>query len=264
MPLSSGETEVDAVLFDLDDVLLPFQTPRAWQWAWRPQGPALGERRVQAALKRSLHAWDRRRWQGVTGKLPPADLAALTEHLTQTLRTIAGRTLPPEEEAAVVRRFLRPAGEVERFPDVGPALDRLRALGVRFGAVTPLPLESARWLLKRGGLPEAIVLGAGDPGAPVVPDRAAFRAAAERLGSPPARTAYVGDLFWSDVRAAHRAGFAAYLLDRHDTFPHVAVGRMRSLAELEATLARGPAPPPAEGGGGPGGETPPAPDGERI
>ncbi|HEY1198566.1 MAG TPA: hypothetical protein VGG32_07560, partial [Thermoplasmata archaeon] len=72
MTLSYGPHEVDAVLLDLDDVLVPFQTPAAWQWAWRPQGPVLGERRVKAAVRRALKAWDRRRWQGLTGKAPPA------------------------------------------------------------------------------------------------------------------------------------------------------------------------------------------------
>lgn len=262
MSLASGETQVDAVLFDLDDVLVPFHTHLAWQWAWRPQGPALGERRVQAALRRSLHAWDRRRWQGLTGRLAPADLAALRDHLAATLGAIAGRALPPEETEAVVRRILRPAGEIERFPDASPALDRLRKQGIRCGIVTPLPSESAVWLLRRVGLPGDLLLRAGDPDGPVVPDREAFRQAVHHLGSPPGRTAYVGDLFWSDVRAAHRAGLSAFLLDRHDTWPRVTAGRMRSLGELEATVERGSMPPPAEGTGGPGDSPPPGPNGE--
>lgn len=264
MPISSGETEIDGVLFDLDDVLVPFHTLKAWQWAWRPQGPALGERRVQAALRRSLHVWDRRRWQGLTGRAPAADLPALMDHLTGTLRAVAGRPLPPAEEAAVVRRILHPAGEIERFPDAAPALERLRARSVAVGVLTPLPSESARWLLHRAGLAESLLVGTGDAGGPAVPDRAAFRAAAERLGASPGRTAYVGDLFWSDVRAGHRAGLAAYLIDRPDAFPRVTAGRMRSLAELEATLERGPAPATADGTAPPGGGDAPAANGERI
>jgi len=264
VPLSAGAGEVDAVLFDLDDVLVPFHSRAAWQWAWHPQGPPLGERRVQAALRRSLKAWDRRRWQGLTGRAPPADLAALTDHLAATLRAVAARSLPPEEEAAVVRRILRPSGEIERFPDVLPALARLAGRGVRVGVLTPLPAESARWLMKRAGIAESLLLGAGDPGAPVAPDRAAFRSAAESLGAPPARIAFVGDLFWSDVRAAHRAGFPAFLLDRPDANPTVAGGRMRSLAELEATIERGPGPAPAEGAGAPDDAPPPTAGGERI
>jgi FMN phosphatase YigB (HAD superfamily) len=246
--LSYGPEEVDAVLFDLDDVLVPFQTPSAWQWAWKPQGPVLGDRRVKAAVRRALKAWDRRRWQGITGKAPPADLAALRAHLGETLATIAGHTLPAVESEAVVRRFLRPAGEVDRYPDVSRALDRLRNRAVRVGAITPLPAESARWLLHRCGLPEALLLGTGDGPGPVVPERSAFRAAAEALGAPPERVAYVGDLFWSDVRAAARAGLPSLLLDRRDAWPKVLTGRLTTLDDLETTLAAGGSPTGAEGG----------------
>ena len=248
MTLSYGTDTIEAVLFDLDDVLVPFHTPAAWQWAWKPQGPLLGDRRVRSAVKRSLKAWDRRRWQGVTRKSPPTDLAELHRHLADTLATIAGHPLPESESGAVVRRFLRPAGEVERFADARPAIDRLAGAGVRSGVVTPLPAEAARWLLRRTGLPETLLLVAGDPPGPVVPERAAFRAGCERLGSEPARTAYVGDLFWSDVRAAHRAGLRAVLLDRRDAWPKVQAGRFTTLDALEGTLAAGAAPLDADRG----------------
>ena len=247
MSLSYGSAEVDAVLFDVDDVLVPFQTPAAWQWAWKPQGPVLGERRVRAAVRRALKEWDRRRWQGVTGKAPPADLEALREHLASTLATIAGHSLALPETEAVVRRFLRPAGEVERFDDVPRTLERLRARGVKVGAITPLPAESARWLLHRCGLPETLLLGTGEGPGPVVPDRAAFRSAADSFGVPLARVAYVGDLFWSDVHAAARAGLAAVLLDRRDAWPKVQSGRLLSLDTLESTLATGGEAPEAPG-----------------
>ncbi len=254
MTLSYGMHEVDAVLFDLDDVLVPFQTSAAWQWAWRPQGPMLGERRVKAAVRRALKAWDRRRWQGLTGKAPPGDPEALRNHLANTLATVAGHPLPADETEAVVRRFLKPAGEVERYPDVPGALDRLRSRGVKVGTLTPLPAESARWLLHRCGLSEALLLGSGDGPGPCVPDRAAFRAATEALGVPPERVAYVGDLFWSDVRAAARAGLSSVQLDRRDAWPKVLTGRLTTLDALENTLAAGGSPPESEGTGAAEGE----------
>ncbi|MGD0249471.1 MAG: HAD family hydrolase [Thermoplasmata archaeon] len=251
MTLRCGSREIEAVLFDLDDVLVPFHTTTMWQWAWHPLGPVLGERRVHAAVRRSLKAWDRRRWQGLTGKQPPADLAALRQHLAHTLSEVAGHSLPPEETEAVVRRMLRPAGQVERYPDVSGLLERLRANSIRVGVVTPLPVDSARWLLHRGGYPESLLLASGDPPGPPVPDRAAFRSAAEKLGVPVARTAFVGDLFWSDVRAAARADLAALLLDRYDAWPKVAAGRLTSLDAFESTLATGDAPGGAEGSADP-------------
>lgn len=238
MSLPYGPAAVDAILFDLDDVLVPFQTPHAWQWAWHPQGPVLGERRTRAAIRRSLKAWDRRRWRGVTGKEPPVDLAALQQYLRATLLEVAGRPLPEAETEAVVRRLLRPAGEVETFPDVAPALERLRVAEVRWGVATPLPAESAQWLLRRVGIDPTRLLVTGE-GANPLPDRAAFRAAAARLELPVDRVAFVGDLFWSDARAATRAGLPAVLLDRHDAWPKVQSGRAVSLAGLEAALAAG-------------------------
>jgi len=244
--LGSGDRIVEAVLFDLDDVLVPFHTLAAWQWAWKPQGPRLGERHVQSALRRSLHAWDRRRWAGLTGKAPPADAAALSAHLAETLRTLAGHTVPTEESEAVGRRLLRPAGEVERFPDVAPALERLAKAGVKVGVLTPIPQENARWLLHRAGVAEELLVGAGDPPGPCVPAREAFRAGAERLGVPAARAAFVGDLYWSDVRAAQRAGLVGLLLDRTGAWPNIQAGRVTTLADLEGALAAGgpSAPPP--------------------
>ena len=238
MSLPYGALTVDAVLFDLDDVLVPFETPAAWQWAWRPQGPVLGERRVRAAVRRSIRRWDRRRWRGVTGREPPADLAALLQHLRESLAAVAGRSLPEPETEAVVRRILRPAGEVERYPDVAPALERLRAAGVPWGIATELPADSAQWLLRRVGLDPARLFVSGEGPSPL-PDRAAFRAAVARFDLPPERVVFVGDLFWSDARAAARAGLPSLLLDRHDAWPKVQGGRIVSLDHLESALAAG-------------------------
>jgi FMN phosphatase YigB (HAD superfamily) len=245
VPIDPTAGTVEAVVFDVDDVLVPFHTVRAFQWAWKPNGPVLAERRTASALRRSLRSWDRRRWLGVTGRAEPADLAALLGHLASTLREVAGRAVPPEESEAVVRRLLHPAGEVERFDDVLPALERLRSAGRKVGALTALPAENARWLLRRVGVPDEILLAGGDPPGPVAPARETFRAAAERLGAPLERTAFVGDLFWSDVRAAQRAGLVGVLLDRSGGWPHVQGGRITSLAELGAALAAAATPAPA-------------------
>jgi FMN phosphatase YigB (HAD superfamily) len=238
VPLPYGPGTVDAILFDLDDVLVPFETPGAWQWAWHPQGPVLGERRVRAAVRRSLKSWDRRRWRGATAREPPADLAALRQHLRETLFEISGHPLPEPETEAVVRRLLRPAGEVERFSDVAPALERLRVAQIPWGVVTPLPADSAQWLLRRVGIEPTRLLVTGES-EHRLPEREAFRAAAELLKFPAEKVAFVGDLFWSDARAAGRAGLASILLDRHDAWPKVQSGRIDSLGGLEAALAAG-------------------------
>lgn len=75
------------------------------------------------------------------------------------------------------------------------------------------------------------------------PDPRIFRMAAERLGLPPARCLYVGDLFAFDVVGARRAGMPALLVDPFDDLD-VDVPRVPSVAHLPAVLGAD------DGGGG--------------
>ncbi|HTT26643.1 MAG TPA: HAD family hydrolase [Thermoplasmata archaeon] len=240
-----------ALLIDLDDTLIPWNTVGHWQWAWKPQGPRLAERRVQAALRRTLRAWDRRRWHGLVGAEPPVDLALRRTHLFETLTAIAGHGLPEAEATAVVDRFDRPAGEIETFPDALPAVRRCAAEGVAVGVVSELPKEAARRALQRTGLGELRLVALGDdPAEARLPSKAGFRAACQALGFPAAQTVFVGDLFWSDVRAAARAGLTSVLLDRFDRFGGVEARRIETLPEVVDVHpgSGGPEPGPDEAG----------------
>ncbi|MFZ0891756.1 MAG: HAD family hydrolase [Thermoplasmata archaeon] len=241
MTLKIGDTEFRGFLFDLDDTIVPTQTLSAWQWAWRPRGPALSERHALAALRRAQHHWDRRRWRGLVGAEPAVDLEAYRQHLRETLWAIAGHPLPGLETEAVVTRFLKPMGDVERYDDALPAVERLRSAGVTVGIITPLPRESARWMLHRAQLPEELLVLAGDDAsATCLPAASAFRLALDRIQVTASESAFVGDLFWSDVRAATRLGISAVLLDRNGTWPKVGGRRIRGLAGLESNLAAEP------------------------
>ena len=246
---------VRAVVLDLDDTLVPWQTLSHWQWAWRPRGPVLSERHVRAALRRQLHLWDRRRWQGLVGRAPAVDPAAYRTFLAETLTAIAGHALPDAETHAVVDRFLKPAHEMESFLDAVPLLRALETRHVKVGVVAGVPTESAKLALRRAGLPEQLLLIADDAQGPRPPAAAGFREAATRLGAKPAETWFVGDLFWSDVRAASRAGLTSALIDRGGTADQVLETRIRSLTELPALLdaprAAAPSPPPAADEPGP-------------
>jgi HAD superfamily hydrolase (TIGR01549 family) len=244
-----------AVLLDLDDTLVPWQTPAHWQWAWRPRGPVLSERHVRAALKRSLHQWDRRRWEILTGGAPPADDTAYRGFLGWTLTEIAGHPLAPDESKAVVDRFLKPAYESERFDDAALLLDALGRRGVRVGVLSQLPVESSRVALKRAGLPDSLLVPPSE-GTPGIPAVAAFRAAAAHLGAKPRATLYVGDLFWSDVRAAARAGLLAVLMDRGDAAGRMTGSKVRSLSEVPGLLDRPPGDSPEPSDPGPASPAP--------
>jgi FMN phosphatase YigB (HAD superfamily) len=255
------------VLFDLDETLLPLQTRPRWQWAWRPNGPPLVDRHAGAAIRRSLHAWDRRRWRGLVGAEPPVGWGEYRAHLGRSLTAVADRPLPEAEVSAVVDRFLGPLGPFEVPPDVGPTLARLEARGIAAGILTPIPEEAARGLVKRMGI-SPLQLVTSDPTEPPVPDRKAFRAAVARFGAKPSQALYVGDLYWSDVRAAARAGLRAVLLDREGRVGPASGERVRSLTELEALIDRpepapaapaGPEPPDGPGPSPPEGPERPAP-----
>jgi FMN phosphatase YigB (HAD superfamily) len=236
---------VRAVIFDLDDTLVPWQTIAHWQWAWRPRGPVLSERHARAALRRQLHLWDRRRWQALVDRAPPPDVASYRTFLEETLAALAGHTLPDAETHAVVDRFLKPAHEAESFRDAFPAVRALEERHLKVGVVTELPAENARLALRRAGLPEALLLLAGDAPDPRPPLSPGFREAAKRLGARPSETWFVGDLFWSDVRAAARGGLRSVLIDRAGLAEQVLETRIRSLAELPALLDAPPEPSPA-------------------
>ncbi len=239
MALKGPRGEIDVALIDLDDTLVPWQTLSHWQWAWRPQGPILSERRMRSAVKRSMQAWDRRRWQGLRGSQPPADVTTLREHLKGTLELLAGHPVPSAEADPVIARFLHSAGEIEMFPDVPEFLSFLERGAVRVGVTTSLPGEAARWALKRIGLSDSLLVSTGDDGqTPPMPTVAAFRRAAERLGAKPRTALFLGDLFWSDVRAAARAGLYPILIDRAELWPTASVPRAPSLARVPAEMAR--------------------------
>ncbi len=246
-----------AVLWDFDDTLVPVHTLERWQWAWKPQGPRLNERHVRAALREGLRRWDRRRWEGLVGELPAADASAYHEALREILFAIAGRSLPEAESEAVLARFPRFPGPLEPYADVHPCLEWMRSQGVRMGVLVGPTSPRATELLGQMHLSELlpVVLGEG-PDDPHTPAPAAYKAACVRLDTVPSETAFVGDLFWSDTRAAGRAGLHGILLDRNDWWSRVESVRVRTLSELPEAWARpsvdaGDAHIPPEGPAGP-------------
>jgi FMN phosphatase YigB (HAD superfamily) len=223
---------VKAVVLDLDDTLVPWQTVAHWQWAWRPKGPVLSERRTLAAVHRALHDWDRRRWHGLVGSAPPADAEAHRQFLTETLTGISGHALPAAETTAVIDRFLKPAGEIESYPDTPAVLRRLEELGCAVAVSTAMPEAAAHHALHRVGLGRLRLVSAAERPLPAPPAAAGYRAIAKELGAKPSELLYVGDLFWSDVRAAARAGFQTALMDHRGWAIRVLAPRLKNLAEL--------------------------------
>ena len=226
-----------AVLWDFDDTLIPVHTLERWQWAWKPQGPKLNERHVRASIREGLRRWDRRRWQGLVGDAPAADAGAYHDALRDMLFAIAGRPLPEVETEAVLARFPKYPGPIQPFADVRPCLEALHARGLKMavlvGHTGSRALELLGQLHLLGMIPQVFGESADDPSSP---SAAAFESACAKLEVDAAEVAFVGDLFWSDVRAAGRAGLRGILVDRLDWWSRVEAARIPSLLELPHLL----------------------------
>jgi putative hydrolase of the HAD superfamily len=243
-----------AVLWDFDDTLIPVHTPERWQWAWKPQGPRLNERHVRASIREGLRRWDRRRWQGLVGDAPLADAAAYHDALRDMLYAIAGRSLPEAETEAVLARFPKYPGPIEPFADVRPCLEGLQSRGLKMAVLVSHTGSRARELLGQlhmlGMLPEVFGEATEEPRTPAAE---AFASACLKLGVERGDAAFVGDLFWSDVRAAGRAGLRGILVDRLQWWSRVEATRVHSLVELPNVLLAAPAAPADEPGESPPG-----------
>jgi putative hydrolase of the HAD superfamily len=178
-----------------------------------PSDPSLYDRALRAT------------WEEVTAALPPGTdrygahprgeegywlgvVARALEHAGLGGDAVAERVLEPLRNA-----FAEPEAWTV-YPDVEPALSRLRRAGVRLGVVSNwdsrLPV-----LLHRLGLRERFdTLAVSALEGVEKPDPRLFRVALERLGADRARTLHVGDVPALDAAGARAAGIHAALVDR--------------------------------------------------
>jgi putative hydrolase of the HAD superfamily len=124
-------------------------------------------------------------------------------------------------------------------PDVVPALESLRRLGLRLVVVsnsngtlraTLEELDLARYL--------DTVIDSHEVGVEK-PDPALFRIALERSRSRADRTVHVGDIYHVDVVGARAAGVRPVLLDPLDLYEDQPCARVRSLSMLVEHLSAG-------------------------
>ena len=127
----------------------------------------------------------------------------------------------PEDDALeACRRFMRPIFALAHvYDDVRPALDALRARGIRTAVVSNTPWGSPAVLWRE----EMDRLGLGDAVDAAVfcpdcgwrkPARQIFEHTLERLGARPAQCVFVGDDPRWDVAGPQAVGIEAVLIDR--------------------------------------------------
>lgn len=211
----AGE-RVDGVLFDIDDTLVDTRGAftAALSEVARTYLPHLGRQRhpeVLAAWRADANGHYARYTRGETGYAEQRRARA-----DELQATFGGATLDDAGYAAWNAVF--EAGFADAWsahPEVGEVVERLLAAGLAVGALSNAAVAYQTSKLERVGLAGTVpmlvgvdTLGVGKP------DPRVFLEACRRLGTEPARTAYVGDELDVDARAAVDAGLVGVWVDR--------------------------------------------------
>lgn len=226
---------IRAVFFDVFGTLMPYRIlPREIVLSKRAglAGVEVSPERMKAALEAL-----QRRDQGFAmagqmgGEDVPRDRPYWVRMFTNVLSTagVPGDVTP--YAVAMCDNFL----QTEDFyldQETLPTLRGLRKRGLLVGAISNAPKGLAKTLDKFGVLPElAIAVGSQDIGIEK-PDRRIFEYALRETGMVAAQSAYVGDEYMTDAKAAQAAGLLGIFLDRSHGRPLTDVPRIRRLSDL--------------------------------
>lgn len=209
-------TRVDGVLFDIDDTLV--DTVGAFRHALRGVAdaylPGVGDSRhhdVLATWRADAGGHYARFTRGETGYQEQRRARA-----NELQITFGGE--PLDEAGYEEWNELFEQGFTDAWAahtEVGDVVDQLIAAGLAVGALSNAAVAYQTSKLERTGLADRVpmlvgvdTLGVGKP------DPRVFLEACRRLGTTPARTAYVGDELDVDARAAVSAGLIGIWVDR--------------------------------------------------
>jgi putative hydrolase of the HAD superfamily len=209
-------SRVDGVLLDIDDTLVDTRAAFAHALAVVADRylPHLGGDRADELLAA---------WRADRGGHYRAYTRGETDHRSQRMaraNDLHAQFGGPELDDGDYQRWdeLFEAGFVAGWAahdDAGRCIDALLAAGIRVGAVTNAATAYQTGKLARTGLGDRVpVLVGVDTFGVGKPDPRVFLGACERLGTDPARTAYVGDELDVDAAAAAAAGLVGVWLDR--------------------------------------------------
>jgi putative hydrolase of the HAD superfamily len=234
--------KIQTVLFDLDGTLR-HSNPNGFETFvgfLAELGHPLSAKRVMAG-----HRWVHYYWS-ISPELL-ADIRELGEdtpefwrrHTERQLRAVGIEPEMSDLTARIGRLFeerYRPSHLVPA--EVIPTLRRLRELRYTVGLVSNRrdPLAA---LCTELGLDDhfQFTLSAGEA-ASFKPDPGIFLKAVALAGCAPQTAAYVGDNYYADVVGARAAGLWPILIDPLGIFPDAGCATIRSLSELETTLAQ--------------------------
>jgi putative hydrolase of the HAD superfamily len=243
---------VTAVLFDLDETLLPDYG--AFLGAVDDCAAALG---APGGMGRTLHERARQRW----GRAPAAAVAGMrdmsswealwapfpagTDGWAEAFRASAwGDALADHgvDDPALAAGLAAAYGEhrsarCRPFPDTVAALDELRAAGVLLAVVTNGMERHQHAKLDAAGLTDRFdAVITSEAANASKPDPRIFATALAAIGRDPANTAMVGDHPLRDVAGAQQSGLRGVWVDRDGGDPRGVVpdARIADLAGLAA------------------------------
>ncbi|HUI38785.1 MAG TPA: HAD-IA family hydrolase [Thermoplasmata archaeon] len=219
----------DAVLFDVGGTLVDDQDPLGYAAIAEALGLEGDPDAMVHALRQAEETFDR------PGPRPSAEA-----YWAVALAGLAGHPVPEATVGEFVARYRRLTRSPHLYSDVRRTLDRLAFEGRRLGVVSNSRSAPALYeLLGTVGILGhfATVVSSGTEGI-AKPDPEIFRRAAQRIGVAPARAFYVGDLPYTDAKAAAVAGLGAVWLHRDGTGFGDDPPEITSLTELPGWIAR--------------------------
>jgi putative hydrolase of the HAD superfamily len=154
--------------------------------------------------------------------------------------SLLARRLGIEEDAdqlarSVYAEFGKP-GRWRLYPDVEPAMLRLRDADVRIGIISNWDGRLEGLLEGLGLMPLLDTVVCSATVGLHKPDPRIFELACARLDASPGECAHVGDHFYSDVLGARAAGMKAVVIDRTGQGHAGSVPVIRTFDELEGAL----------------------------
>lgn len=210
----AGGRLVDGVLFDVDDTLL--DSDRSFVRAlaevvseYLPHLPPDRHEEVVTVWRADVGGHYRRYTRGEVGYLEQRMARANDLHAQFGGAELDDAALE-RWNALFERGFMR---AWDAYPDAAGVLEHLLAAGVAVGALTNAGVAHQTEKLGASGLDVRVLVGVDTLGVGK-PDARVFLEACRRLGTSPARTAYVGDELDVDAVAAREAGLVGVWLDR--------------------------------------------------
>ena len=193
---------------------------------------------VQRGLERAERYYEERYWADDTFWASELEAAAMWSEMYALAMEEVGVDASP----AVGRQLYDEFGRGDRwalYPDVLPAVERLRSLGMRMGIVS-------NWDARLPGLCHHLglsryldfVISSANLGR-IKPEASIFRSALGRVGVGASEAAHVGDHYYADVLGARSAGIYPVLLDRWGLARNVDCAVIASLVELPDLVLSG-------------------------